>query len=487
MAYIRGVPRNQMMLLPDSVEDYVGPENVVRVIDEFVEGLKLESLGLAEPGAGPGAPSYDPKTLLKLFIYGYLHRIRSSRDLEKAAQRNLEVIWLLARLTPDHWTINEFRRQHRPAFKGLFRQFHLLCAQLELFGRELVAIDGALFKAVNSPARNFTQAKLQARLKEIDERTEAYLEKLEQTDREAAASGGAAASSQGASALEEKLARLKERRGEYAEMLEQLAAAPGSQISLTDPESRSLCKGEEHTVGYNAQIAVDAAHHLIVAEAVTCAPNDTGQLAPMAAAAKSALGVEQLKVTADRGYYSIEQLQRCAEQNLETYVPAQRPAKPPGYPNERFTFIPERDCYRCPQGHELTRHKDTQKSSGCYQVYYNVAACRDCPVRTACTSGRYRKLALHEHADVAKAARERLRAEPTMMRQRRCLVEHPFGSLKFWMGYGAFLTRGQAAVQAEFSLGCLAYNLRRVLNLVGVRALLEALAAQKAPSGMAAA
>lgn len=478
MPYLHGAPRNQVLLLPESVEDYVGPENPVRVIDAFVEGLELQSLGLAESTSGPGAPAYDPKALLKLFIYGYLQRIRSSRELEKATRRNLEVIWLLRQLTPDHWTINAFRRTHRQAFKGTFRQFHLLCAQLDLFGRELVAIDGTFLKAVNSPARNFSQAKLETQLAEIDARTEAYLQKLEQADQESAGHGGAEST---AAALREKLGKLEELRQAYHAMLAQVAAEPASQVSLTDPECRSLCKGHAHTVGYNAQIAVDARHHLIVVEEVIRDPNDSQQLAPMAIAAKEVLGVEHLASTADRGYYNIEQLQCCEDAGVETYVPAPRAANPPGFGLERFTYLPERDCYRCPQGRELQRHQDTTKSSGRYRTYYHVAACRDCPLRSECTRGKYRKLALHEHAATIDAARERLRAHPEMMGRRRGLVEHPFGTLKFWMGYGVLLTRGLENVRTEFTLSCLAYNLRRVLNLIEVPTLLKAIASARMP------
>ena len=484
MPYLRGAVREQILLLPKSIEDYVGPENPVRVIEAFVEGLELKPLGLEENPAGPGAPAYDPRAMLKLFLYGYLHRIRSSRELEKATRRNLEVIWLLRELTPDHWTINAFRRTHRPAFKGVFRQFHLLCAKLELFGRELVAVDGTFLKGVNSPARNFTQAKLQKLLAEIDERTEAYLRKLEQADRESGSEGTAAASAETPAApLREKLAALEKLRQEYAEMLAQLAAAPGTQISQTDPDSRCLCKGGAATVGYNAQIAVEAAHHLIVVEEVTRDPNDTQQLAPMALAAQAALGTERLSVVADRGYYGIDQLQRCQEANIEAYVPAQKAARPPGFSLERFSYDAGRDSYLCPHGQELLRHQDIVNSSGRYRTYYNLAACRQCPLRRDCTQGASRRLAIHEHTPIVEAARERLRAHPEMMARRGGLVEHPFGTLKFWMGYGAFLTRGLESVRAEFTLSCLAYNLRRVLNLVSVRDLLKALGRPAEPVG----
>jgi len=479
MSYLRGVARQQMMLLPESVEDYVGPENPVRVIDAFIDGLDLDGLGFElKAELASGAPPYDPKALLKLYVYGYLNRIRSSRELEKATRRNLEVIWLLGRLTPDHWTINAFRRVHRTRFKAVFRQFNLVCGSLGLFGAELVAIDGTFLKAVNSPRRNFSQGKVRRMIEEIDARSEAYLEALEAAEREApaqslAAAGGAPDAAQ----IQGKLAALEGKRRECAAMLEKLSAEPGAQVSLTDPESRALCKGSEFTVGYNAQIAVDSAQHLIAAEEVTREPNDATLLAPMAQAARDALGVEKIAAVADRGYYSHEQVRACAEAGIEAYVPSPRRsvAGEGEYPIEVFRYDAARDLYLCPQGRELLRHSDTTKASGRHRTYYDSAVCRGCPVRPACTRGAYRKLTVHEHQELIAANQARLRARPEILAQRHALAEHPFGTLKFWLGYRAFLCRGLEMVRAEFSLSCLAYNFRRALNVLGVGRLLETL------------
>ena len=471
-----------MMLLPESVEDYVGADNPVRVIEAFVEGLDLQALGFAlKAEEAPGAPPYDPKALLKLYVYGYLNRIRSSRELEKAARRNLEVIWLLGRLTPDHWTINAFRRGHRARFKAVFRQFNLVCGSLGLFGAELVAIDGTFLKAVNSPRRNFSQGKLRRMIEEIDARSEAYLEALEASDREAPAQSLAAGGEKPAQ-IQGKLAALEDKRRECAALLETLSAEPGAQVSLTDPESRALCKKGEFTVGYNAQIAVDSAQHLIAAEEVTREPNDATLLLPMAQAAREALGVEKIAAVADRGYYSHEQVRACAEAGIEAYVPSPRRsvAGEGGYPIEVFRYDAPRDLYVCPQGRELPRHSDTTKASGRHRTYYDSAVCRGCPVRPACTRGAYRKLTVHEHQEIIAANQARLRARPDILAQRHALAEHPFGTLKFWLGYRAFLCRGLEMVRAEFSLSCLAYNFRRALNVLGVGRLLEAL--QPAPS-----
>jgi transposase len=488
MAYICGVPRAQAMLLPECVEDFVGPNNPVRVIDAFVEGLHLAKLGFPLVDEGlPGARSYDPKLLLKLFIYGYLNRLRSSRELEKATYRNLEVIWLLRRLTPDHWTINAFRRTHRTRFQGVFREFNVLCGKLELFSKELVAIDGTFLKGVNNPSRNFTKAKVEKLLKEIDERTERYLATLETADQEAEGQGlGAVGGTKEAPAkpLRAQLEQLEKERQKYAELLAELSAEPGQQLSLTDPESRLLHKGSQSVVGYNAQIAVEGEHHLIVAQEVTRDPNDTQQLAPMAEAACAALELASLIALGDGGFYNLAQIQRCEAQGIVTYVPAPKPARVAGdgtYPDTSFQYDAEADSFHCPQGEELSRHKDTQTTAGPRKVYYNTSACRHCPVREACTKGEYRRITVHEHAATAEAVRERMQRKPEIFARRKGLVEHCFGTLKFWMGHAAFLTRGLEMVRGEFSLSCLGYNLRRVLNLVSVPALLAALRGEVVP------
>ena len=484
MTYRCGVDRAQVMLLAERVEDYVGEDNPVRAVDAFIEGLDLPGVGFAIRSDGAlGASEYDPRAMLKLYVYGYLNRVRSSRELEKATQRNLEVIWLMRKLRPDHWTINAFRKAHRGCFKAVFRQFHLVCAQLGLFGAELVAIDGTFLKAVNHPQDNFTQAKVQKWLRQIDERSEAYLQELETLNKEAAAQSLAEAAGGDrtgqAGHLKQKLADMEAKRTRCQELLVAMEQSPTSQVSLNDPDARSLDKGSQRTVGYNAQIAVDAAHPLIVAEEVTQEPNDTQLLATMAGAAKAALGVEQIKAVADRGYYSHEQMRQCAEQGIETYVPMQKTnaAGTGAYPLERFAYDAGKDHFLCPQGRILTRHGDSRKGRNEYRVYYaGKAACRDCPVRAQCTQGQYRKLTVPVDEPIIAAVKARLQEHPQVFAQRRNLVEHPFGTMKFWQGYHHFLTTGLERVRAEFTLSCLAYNFRRVLNELGVGPLLEALA-----------
>jgi transposase len=482
MGYLEGIDRHQVMLLPAAVDDYVTAGNPVRAIDAFVEGLKLKELKIEERQAGEvGAPGYHPRTMLKLYLYGYLNRIRSSRELEKAACRNLEVIWLMRQLTPDHWTINAFRRVHRKTFREVFREFNLVCGSLGLFGAELVAIDGTHLKAVNSPARNFTKAKVQEALREIDEKSEAYLRALDSADQEAARQSVSAGQEAGGE-LRQKLAGLEEERKRCQELVKDLEQSETGQISLTDPDSRMLKKGAQSVVGYNAQAAVDTKHHLIVAEEVTQEPSDWKLLEPMAVAAKESLEVETLRVVADTGYSSREQVRHCVAQGIEPNIPPkQPPANRQGlYPVEAFRYEPEKDAYLCPNGRLLTRHSDSVRERVTYQMYYSTVACRGCPLLAQCTNSKYRKLAIAVNDEAMQAMAERARTQPELQRQRSQTVEHVFGTIKFWWGFRSFLCRGLAAVQAEFSMTALAYNFRRVLNVLGAEGLLEALRARRA-------
>ncbi len=342
MRYIEGYDRTQVMFLPPSVEDYVSQENPVRFLDAFVSELDLQALGFEQP-KDTGRPGYDPADLLKLYLYGYLNRVRSSRRLEAESHRNLEVIWLLRGLRPDFKTIADFRRDNRHTFKSVFRQFVLLCRNLDLFGRELLAVDGTRLKAVNSRERNFTREKLAKLIRSTDERLADYLKRLDRTDTtEGEASSGRAKN------LAEKIAVLKRRNDRHRRLLEELERTGASQISLTDPDSRAMAAHPKVGVGYNAQVAVDAKHKLIVEQNVTNSGSDLGLLAPTAAAAKQVLGVEQIKAVADAGYYKGEDIQACEAAGIEAYVA--RPQRGSAVHNglfrkEEFAYDPASDTY----------------------------------------------------------------------------------------------------------------------------------------------
>lgn len=476
MAYIEGHARDQALLLPASVEDYVAADNPVRFIDAFVDDLDLCEAGFhrSRPKA-TGRPGYDPGDMLKLYLYGYLNRVRSSRRLEAEAMRNLELIWLLRGLRPDYKTIADFRRDNRGAFKAVFRAFVVLCRKLDLFGRELLAVDGTRLKAVNNPGRNFSRDKLARYIASADERIEGYLAELDAIDRGEDGHGPGRGE-----ALAAKIARVRERRQAQEAMLGQLTASGESQVSLTDPDARAMVTGPKTTVGYNAQVAVDAKHKLIVEQHVTNAATDMGLLADTARAARETLDVERIDAVADMGYYKGEDIEACEASGITPYVarPERGSAVANGrFPKERFTYDPAADAYHCPGGRLLdTRYRSVTRGHVSIQ-YSSPAACAACTIRARCTGGRWRRINRWENEAVLERMARRLAARPGILNVRRETVEHPFGSIKQWMNQGAFLMRGLEKVRAEFSLTALAYNLRRAITIIGIPGMIQAVQA----------
>jgi transposase len=475
MTHLAGFERDQLLLLPEAVDDYVGSDNPVRFIDAFVDGLDLATAGFARVEArATGRPGYAPSDLLKLYIYGYLNRVRSSRRLEAECRRNIEVIWLLRTLKPDFKTIADFRRDNRSAFKSVFRQFVLLCRRLDLYGRELLAVDGTRIKAVNNKDRNFTRNSLAKFIRTADERLDDYLRRLDEGDVEEGETGGGARTNK----LAEKIAALRDKRGRYAAMLEELERSGESQISLTDADSRAMAAHTKVAVGYNVQVAVDAKHKLIVEQAVTNQVVDMGLLKETAAPARAILDVETIDVVADRGYFKSEDIEACEKVGLVPHVP--RPQRGSSvndgfFRKDEFRYDPEQDAYICPAGQILSTRYESKLRELKKVDYANRAACPVCPLRWRCTND-FRKVSRLENEAVLDRMAERLKARPEILDRRRELVEHPFGSIKQWMYQGAFLMRGLANVRAEFSLTALAYNLRRTLNILGVEVMTAAVA-----------
>jgi transposase len=476
MPHITGHDRSQTLLLPESLDDYVGPDNPVRFIDAFVDGLDLAVAGFAdvEPKE-TGRPGYAPADLLKLYIYGYLNRVRSSRRLEAETHRNIEVIWLLRHLKPDFKTIADFRSHNCHAFRQVFRRFVLLCRDLDLFGRELLAVDGTRIKAVNNKDRNFTHASLAKFIKTADATIDDYLQRLDRGDAMERGTGGSRVRN-----LPEKIAALQKRREHYKSMLAELERNGESQISLTDPDSRAMAAHTRVGVGYNVQIAVDAKHKLIVEQQVTNQVVDMGLLTETATAAKEVLGVEQIAAVADRGYLKIEDIEACETAGIDPYVP--RPQRGPSvreglFRKDEFRYDPVSDSYLCPADHVL-RPYSSSLLRGLKKINYaNKAACPDCPIRSQCTRNSFRMVSRLENEAVLDRMDARMTQHPDILQQRREIVEHPFGSIKQWMNQGAFLMRRLRKVRAEFSLTALAYNLRRVLNIVEFPTLMAALRA----------
>jgi len=472
MAHITGHDRSQTLLFPESVDDYVGPDNPVRFIDAFVDGLDLAVAGFVgvEPKA-TGRPGYAPSDLLKLYVYGYLNRVRSSRRLEAEAHRNVEVIWLLRQLKPDFKTIADFRRDNRAAFKPIFREFVLLCRQLDLFGRELLAVDGTRLKAVNNKDRNFTRASLATFIELADAKLDDYLRRLDRSDESEAAKTGARVRD-----LAEKIAAITARRARCQAMLEQLERTGEEQISLTDPDSRAMAAHTRVAVGYNAQVAVDAKHKLIVEQQVTNQVLDLGLLTQTAEPARAILGVEQIDVVADRGYFKFEDIEACEAAGMTPYVPKPQrgsAVRAGFFAKDEFRYDPDEDVYICPAGERLWPKYESKSRELTKIDYSNRSACPACALRPRCTK-TFRRVSRLENEAVLDRMAARLKARPDILDRRRESVEHPFGSIKQWMGQGAFLMKGLENVRAEFSLTALAYNVRRVINILGVSAMLAA-------------
>jgi transposase len=473
MTHISGFERSQILLLPEAVDDYVGADNPVRFIDAFVDELDLAAAGFVRVEAkATGRPGYAPTDLLKLYIYGYLNRVRSSRRLEMESHRNIEVIWLLASLKPDFKTIADFRRDNRAAFRSVFREFVLLCRRLDLFGRELLAVDGTRIKAVNNKDRNFTRTSLQDFIRAADARLDAYLRRLDEGDIEEGGTGGGARTKN----LAEKIAALREKRGRYGALLAELDRTGENQISLTDPDSRAMAAYTKVGVGYNIQIAVDAKNKMIVAQEVTNQVVDMGLLKETAEPARAILDVENIDVVADRGYFKIEDIEACEKAGMTPYVP--KPQRGSSVSNgffrkDEFHYDAGRDAFICPAGQVLSTRYESKLRELTKIDYSNRASCLVCAIKSRCTKD-YRKVSRLENEAVLDRMAARLKARPEILDRRREMVEHPFGSIKQWMNQGAFLTKGLDNVRAEFSLTALAYNLRRALNTFGVEAMMAA-------------
>jgi transposase len=471
MGYVEGTNREQVVLFPAVIDDYVTADNPVRFVEAFVQGLDLGALGFskAEPEAR-GRPAYDPRDLLKLHIYGYVNEIRSSRKLERETIRNVEVMWLLRCLTPDHKTIANFRKDNVLVLPGVFREFTKLCRDLELFGAELVGIDGSKFRGVNSRDRNFSEAKLNKRLQWIEEKIAAYLTALQREDE-----AESETSEVSGAELAAKIAALHEKQVVYEGLKEQLAESGEKQISLTDADARLMKGRQGQHVGYNVQIAVDSKHKLVADFAVTNEGNDVNCLAEVAQGAQRELGVKELKVCADRGYYNTAQIKTCEEAGIEVHMERPAPRQVEGiFPLERFSYDATKDLYTCPAGKRLSyRTFDKAKQVRCYWT----EACHRCELKSQCTTGKGpRKIKRPLDQDAADRMLRRVTGNPESLALRKQLVEHPFGTIKRQMGHDYFLLRGQEKVRGETSLTLLAYNLKRVLNLLTVDQLIEAVA-----------
>ena len=476
--FVLGMDRVQSTLLPGCLDDFIDESNPVRAIDAFVDALNLGELGFdGVSPAATGRPSYHPSVLLKLYIYGYLNRVQSSRRLEREAGRNVEVMWLLGRLVPDHKTIADFRKDNCSALRKVCARFVELCREMGLLAKASVAIDGSKFKAVNNRDKNFTRAKVERRRAQLEESVARYLSQLDTADRQEPTEALAAK----ATRLKEKLAKLKEEMAKLAAYEKQMLASSDQQISLTDPDSRSMATSGRGSgvVGYNVQVAVETEHHLIVTHEVTNSGSDRAQLANVAKQAKAVLETETLEAVADRGYFNSPEILACHEAGITVTLPKPLTsgAKSEGrFGKQDFVYLADEDVYRCPAGERLP-YRYTNEEAGKVLRRYWTTACSKCPLKSQCTTGPERRITRWEHEHLLDDVQRRLDANPQAMRNRRETVEHPFGTIKARMGATHFLMRTLPKVAAEMALSVLAYNLTRVINILGIGPLIAAIRA----------
>ena len=470
--FIKGEDRTQGTLFPERLDDYVAEDNPVRVIDVFIDDLDISGLGFKAEPAATGRPGYHPKVMLKLYVYGYLNRVQSSRRLEREAQRNIELMWLTGRLAPDFKTIADFRKDNGEAIRLVCREFVMLCKKLNLLSDTLVAIDGSKFKAVNSRDRNFTRAKMRRRLEAVESSIERYLERLAEADQ-------AEPVVDDAKALQEKVAKLKEEMARLKKLEVRMLEAPDKQLSLTDPDARSMKSRGTGLVGYNVQSAVDSKNHFIIAHKVSNVGSDRRQLSPMAMEAKAVLGTKKLEVVADKGYYNGEEIRNCELAGIDAYVPKPKtsPSKAKGlFDRSAFNYIKKADQYECPAGQRLACRTECTDKGKKIKRYW-TSACSSCAMKAQCTTGKERRVSRWVHEDVLERAQARLDKKPDMMIARRSLVEHPFGTIKSWTSSTHLLTKTLARVSTEMSLHVLSYNMKRAIRLLGTQTIIDTIRA----------
>lgn len=473
--FIEGQDRCQVALLPECLDDFIAEDNPVRVVDAFVAELDLSALEFegAKPAA-TGRPSYDPAVMLRIYIYGYLNRIQSSRRLERECQRNVELMWLTGRLAPDFKTIADFRHDNGTAIRNVFRRFVGICRQLKLLSEGVVAVDGSKFKAVNNRDLNFTPHKLAKRMQQVEESIARYMDALDTADRTQPADLQAKTTR-----LQDKLVQLRKQMRHLRKIENELRKQPDEQLSLTDPDARSMATSGRGTgiVGYNVQIAADTKNHLIVAHDVINEGHDRGSLWSMAQRSREAMGKNKLQVIADRGYFKGSEILACEAAGIRTYVPKPMTSnsKAEGrFSKADFIYIARSDEYQCPAGQRLRRHHSSVENGLRIDTYY-TSVCPRCQLKQQCTTGDERRVRRWEHEAVLETMQARLDRKPDAMKTRRRTIEHVFGTLKHWMGSTHFLMKTLKHVHTEISLHALAYNLTRVMSMLGIAKAMKAM------------
>lgn len=478
--FIEGVDRQQALLLPECLDDYVDENSPVRAIDAFVDMLSLAELGFQASPAATGRPGYHPGVMLRIYLYGYLNQIQSSRRLERECGRNLELIWLTGRLRPDFKTIADFRKDNGPAIRKICQQFVALCRDINLLDGNLVAIDGSRFKAVNAKANNYTRGKLRQKLGEIDKAIERYLGELDRADEVFEQTGTVLPEARMERALR-KLEHLQKEATRYRSIENRMDETGETQVSLSDPDARSMATTPRmpRVVGYNVQTAVEAENHLIVAHEVTMHGYDRDALSMMAVAARDAMASDQIEAIADKGYYKSEEILACEEAGIAVVVPKPQTSNAGArgqFDKADFTYDAEADAYICPAGEELIYRFTGQQDGKAIRTYWS-SHCEGCVIKDKCTNSKERRIRRWEHEDVLERVQQRLDKDPTQLAVRSMTVEHPYGTIKSWMGATHFKMRRLKNAATEMALHVLAYNMTRVMNIIGIPALIAAMQA----------
>lgn len=478
--FIEGVDRQQALLLPDCLDDYVDENSPVRAIDAFVDMLSLAELGFQASPAATGRPGYHPGVMLRIYLYGYLNQIQSSRRLERECGRNLELIWLTGRLRPDFKTIADFRKDNGPAIRKVCQQFVVLCRNINLLDGNLVAIDGSRFKAVNAKAKNYTRGKLRQKLGEIDKAIERYLGELDRADEVFAQTGTVLPVARMERTLR-KLEHLQKEARRYRLIEKRMDETGETQVSLSDPDARSMATTPRmpRVVGYNVQTAVEAENHLIVAHEVTMHGYDRDALSMMAVAARDAMATDRIEAIADRGYYKSEEILACEEAGIGVVVPKPQTSNAGArgqFDKADFAYDAEADAYICPAGEQLIYRFTGQQDGKAIRTYWS-SHCEGCVIKDKCTNSKERRIRRWEHEDVLERVQQRLDKDPTQLAVRSMTVEHPYGTIKSWMGATHFKMRRLKNVATEMALHVLAYNMTRVINIIGIPALVAAMKA----------
>jgi len=475
--FITGIDRSQSILFPESLDSYITEDNPARVIDVFVDGLDLAGLGFEQTiPCATGRPAYHPSTHLKLYVYGYLNRIQSSRGLERETHRNVELMWLLGRLTPDFKTIADFRKDNGKAIRSVCRAFIELCRQLDLFTDAVIAIDGSKFTAVNKRDKNYTQGTMKRRMEQVEQHINKYMDLLDREDRKTASQPGHRIPQ-----IKKTLTRLREKMKALKVLEKEVKAQPDKQISLSDPDSRLMkTRGNQRKVCYNVQTAVDTKHHLIVAHEVNNLVSDRSQLSHMAQQASDAVGIDDLMVLADKGYYAGPDIVACQEAGFHPLLPrvfTSSGRRAGRFTKQDFTYDRASNRYQCPAGQWMPYKTTTTDANGMKQYTYRnrVQVCEACRLKEQCTPVPARRIKRWEHEDRLDDLEAELQRTPDAMLIRKQTVEHPFGTLKAWMGATHFKMRRLKHVKTEMSLHVLAYNLKRMINILGTECLIEAI------------